>query len=241
MANSYFQFKQFTVHQDRCAMKVTTDACLFGAWAAEEIKNSYEGQGGINVLDIGAGTGLLSLMLAQKNNCEITAIEIDDAAAAQAIQNITESPWQHINIHHADALSFQYSKKYDVIISNPPFYEKEIRSGDERKNTAHHDKGLLFSDLVKIIRSVLTDRGNFYLLLPYKRIKEIETVLKQSGLFIYKKCMVSPTPFHKPSRLMIRGGKSLAETRKQEIFIQNENNQYSEKFVSLLKDYYLKL
>ena len=128
MSNSYFQFKQFIIHQDRCAMKVTTDACLFGAWVAEEDKS--EKIITKNVLDIGTGTGLLSLMYAQKNSlANIDAIEIDEDAYIQAKENVAASPFaERINIIHDDIKRFTFSKKYDCIISNPPFYEKEIRS-----------------------------------------------------------------------------------------------------------------
>jgi tRNA1Val (adenine37-N6)-methyltransferase len=123
MSNSYFQFKQFIIHQDRCAMKVTTDGCLFGSLSPTLIKEERV----INVLDIGTGTGLLSLMLAQaKHNAYIDAIEIDKDAFEQACQNVEVSPWGgRIKVFHADARDNEFPHKYDLIISNPPFYEKD--------------------------------------------------------------------------------------------------------------------
>src|SRR6188472_471230 len=107
MPNPYFQFKQFTIYHERCAMKVTTDACLFGSWCAEEIKKDTGETERKNLLEIGAGSGLLSLMIAQKNNCRIEAIEIDDDAAQQAKENIRSSPWiEQIILHHNDVLDF---------------------------------------------------------------------------------------------------------------------------------------
>ncbi len=127
MANSYFQFKQFTVHQDRCAMKVTTDSCLFGSWIADKIEK--EDSAISNCLDIGTGTGLLSLMVAQKNaGIKIEAIEIDNDASSQAKENIASSPFsENINVIHADVKEYVLENKYDIIISNPPFYEKELK------------------------------------------------------------------------------------------------------------------
>ena len=124
MANPYFSFKQFTVRHDRCAMKVTTDSCLFGAWMARELQQLSGIQ---DIWDIGTGSGLLSLMVAQKNNVVIDAIEIDPAAAAQASENSSASPWsENIRIIHEDVRTADPGKKYDVIISNPPFYEREL-------------------------------------------------------------------------------------------------------------------
>src|SRR3954454_12954512 len=121
-------------------MKVTTDACLFGAWIAEEDKSGSLPGTVKTVLDIGAGTGLLSLMYSQKNpSSNIDAIEIDEDAYAQSKENVEASPFaERINLIHDDVKRFTFSKKYDCIISNPPFYEKEIRSGNEKKNIAHH-------------------------------------------------------------------------------------------------------
>ena len=123
MPNNYFQFKQFTIYQHQCAMKVTTDGCLFGAWVAEQVaanKQTYPGNN--TLLDIGTGTGLLSLMLAQKTDCMIDAIEMEENAFQQALSNAAQSPWNsRIKITQADARTFSAEKKYDCIISNPPF------------------------------------------------------------------------------------------------------------------------
>ena len=146
MANSYFQFKQFTIRQDRCAMKVTTDGCLFGAWAAEKINSvthpDYFGKELVinSCIDIGTGTGLLALMMAQQSKLFIDTIEIDKDAFEQASENIAASPWAgRIKIIHRDAKGFTSQNKYNVIISNPPFYEKELKGQDAKKNLAHQE------------------------------------------------------------------------------------------------------
>jgi tRNA1Val (adenine37-N6)-methyltransferase len=242
MPNQYFQFRQFIIQQDKCAMKVTTDACLFGAWSAEQMQTTNLKKALPQVLDIGTGTGLLSLMVAQKNNCLIDAIEIERAAARQAVQNINASQWmKKIFVHHSDALLFDYKKQYDVIISNPPFYENELRSGNDKKNKAHHDGGLKLAELTSLIKKQLSPEGNFYLLLPYKRKTEIENLLKDEKLFVHRKCTVFPSVLHNASRCMVRGANFFVENKEEEIFVQNKNKQYTPQFISLLQDYYLNL
>jgi tRNA1Val (adenine37-N6)-methyltransferase len=243
MANSYFQFKQFTVQQDRCAMKVTTDGCLFGAWAANEIRSKkYEIR---NVLDIGTGTGLLTLLLAQKNNCHIDAIEIDRETAEQAAKNIEKSPWaDRIRVLHTNAIEFRSSKPYDLIISNPPFYENELKSAKVQKNIAHHSDELRLKDLLKIIKKNLSADGIFCLLLPYKRNAEVKTLLAEKGFLITQMIFVRQSTRHDFFRIMIMGKLNTsapAETIIDEIAIKDENNAYTPDFKNLLKDYYLHL
>lgn len=244
MSNNYFQFKQFTIHQDRCAMKVTTDACLFGGWVPEE--NKSEKVIPKTVLDIGTGTGLLSLMYAQKNLfANIDAIEIDRDASKQAKENASGSSFsERINIIHGDVKTFSFRKKYDCIISNPPFYEKEIRSDDKRTNMAHHGSGLLFEDLLNIIKQNLSASGVFYLLLPFKRNEEIKKILLKQNLFVSKLVFVKQSSQHGYFRLMIAGKSNHeghAETFIEEISIWNHQQQYTDGFKELLKDYYLHL
>lgn len=245
MPNNYFQFKQFTIQQDRCAMKVTTDGCLFGAWIAKKVGSTESGVGSraTRVLDVGAGTGLLSMMLAQKSNVLIDAIEIDKDAFEQASENINSSPWkERIRIYQADAMKFLSPVKYDVIISNPPFYENELKSDDARKNIAHHG-GLTMQQLLKVIKQHLSSDGKFFLLLPYKRHKEIEMLINDSNLFLTQKTFVRQSLNHDYFRIMIEGGQKQAEekTITNEISIWNDRQQYTQEFIDFLKDYYLKL
>lgn len=238
MPNPYFQFKQFTVFHDRCAMKVTTDACLFGAWCAEEISKTASTQ----LLDIGAGTGLLSLMIAQKNSLKIDAIEIDKDAAQQASENMALSPWkENSNVIHEDIATFHAGKKYDCIVSNPPFYENELTSPQERKNLAHHSSQLPFSQLLQLIKDLLAGEGVFFLLLPFKRIKEAEALIDQQQFYIHKKVVVHPSVSHPPFRVMFMCSPKNKETAASQIFIRDENQHYTPAFVALLKEYYLYL
>lgn len=241
LPNTYFQFKQFTVHHDRCAMKVTTDACLFGAWSAEEMKNE---KGKIqNALDIGAGTGLLPLMVVQKNEVAIDAVEIDGEAVQQAKENVAASPWSdRITIFHADATTWQADKMYNCIFSNPPFYESELRSANKSKNVAHHDEGLKLEGLFTFIKSHLAENGVFFLLLPAKRENEMNDLLKRFSFHLHQKIFVRQTVNHTPFRLMIQAGnKKEQEIILRDLSIKNENNEYTTEFIVLLKDYYLHL
>lgn len=242
MPNDYFLFKQFLIKQDKCAMKVCTDACLFGAWVAEKIKNSKVKIQ--NALDVGSGTGLLSLMLAQKNlNAIIDAIEIDEAAAQQARENFEVSPWKE-RLHVFRSSIQQYAKtankEYDVVICNPPFYENNLKSDDKKRNVALHSAELKFEELVTIANKLLNDNGNFFILLPYFNTKSF-LQLTESKFALKEKILVKQTPQHNYFRSILWMTKQAVEPAEKEIIIMGSNGEYSDVFKELLKDYYLKL
>jgi len=243
MSTSYFQFKQFTIHQDRCAMKVTTDACLFGAWAAGIV--SSQGLGVKNILDIGTGTGLLSLMLAQQCNASIDTIEVDKDTFEQAGENIAASLWaDRIKVFQGDARAFRFPVQYDIIISNPPFYEKELMSYNTKKNLAHHNEGLHLPELLVIIKKNIQPDGSFYLLMPYKRKEEIRKLFIETDLSIQQLTFLRQSADHNYFRIMLAGKlktEKQAETMIDEISIKDKEGQYTPFFVKLLKDYYLYL
>ena len=217
-------------------MKVTTDACLFGAWVAEQCHKTIK-----NLLDIGTGTGLLSLMIAQENDCAIDAVEIDNNAAAEAKENIAASPWKEkISVIEADITKHR-SKKYDCIVSNPPFYERDLKGPSDGKNIAHHSKELKLSELVRIIENRLNENGIFFLLLPFKRKNEILQMMNEAGLFLHILVQVYHSPGHPASRIMIKGGINKITAEERNVYIKNDQGEYSSEFVSLLKEYYLYL
>lgn len=225
-------------------MKVTTDACLFGAWMAEKMKSMKSAIG--TVLDIGAGTGLLSLMVAQTiAETTIDTVEIDQASYEQASENITASPWgDRINIHYTDVKDFKSAGRYNIIISNPPFYEKELKGDNPRKNIAHHDEGLLLHELLGIIKKHLESNGIFYLLLPYKRNEELQNLIKQHELALQQIVFVRRSIGHDYLRIMLEGKlktDEVVETIIEEISITDEKQQYTSQFRDLLKEYYLYL
>ena len=243
MSNSFFRFKQFIIHQDKCAMKVTTDACLFGAWVADKI-NDLESKA-LNGLDIGCGTGLLSLMLAQKCDMDIDAVEIDEETSLQAIENEEACSFKNaINIINTDVRSYHAEKKYDIIISNPPFYENELKSDSSKKNTAHHSDNLTLDEVLWTIKKNLSKDGLFFLLLPFKRESEIRGLVRESGMKITQITVVRQSVNHDYFRVMLMGknnSEDSAEIIFDEISICDERQQYTEEFVHLLEDYYLHL
>lgn len=244
MANSYFRFKQFTIHQQHAAMKVTTDACLFGAWAAQRI--AEEMPDAASSLDIGTGTGLLALMLAQKNSrLQLDMIELETAAFRQATDNVAASPWkERLQVLEGDARTFSFSGTYDVLISNPPFYERELRGDHEGRNMAHHDESLLWADLFPLLARLLKPEGRFYLLLPFKREEEIPGLLETAGLSCLRLVQVRQTVQHGFFRLLIEGCLRQdvhTQTVTEEIAIKDVGDRYTTDFTRLLRDYYLYL
>jgi tRNA1Val (adenine37-N6)-methyltransferase len=239
MSNNYFQFKQFIIQQEHCAMKVTTDACLFGSL----IPTFSKGEGVKNVLDIGTGTGLLSLMLAQKNNdCLIDAIEIDEQAATQAASNFQQSNWsERLKIFNFSAQQFQSNKKYDFIISNPPFFDNDLKSPDAKRNAALHSSELTLEELLNVIQHHLSDNGFFAILLPYHRSEYFENLAIKNDFFLQEQVLVKQTPKHNYFRSMLLFSKQKTSIQTKEIIIKNESNEYSNEFIELLKDYYLHL
>ena len=239
MSNTYFRFKQFTIHQEHCAMKVCTDACLFGAWIAEKVRNmKYDVR---TVLDIGTGTGLLSLLLAQKINARIDAVEIDQAAASQAAENMEASPWKNrLQVICADAKTVHLGKHYDLIICNPPFFENDLKSDDEKRNLALHGNALNFIELLATISKHLGGEGLFALLLPYHRKDQLIALANQSGFFLWEEVSVQQTPVHAFFRSMLLFGRKEVSVLVSTIIIREEE-EYTVEFTDLLREYYLKL
>jgi len=217
---------------------------LFGAWVAKEVGSREPGLR--SLLDIGTGTSILALMLAQKNpEIKIDAIEIDKDAAEEAKINVASSPWkEQINIVQDDVKGFSFEKKFDLIISNPPFYENEIRSAIDSKNIAHHSQSLTLKELLAIIKRYLNPDGLFFLLLPYKRNEEIKKLFKDQQLQISRMILARQSLKHDYFRIMIKASlyrEANKETEFDELSIWNEKQEYTDEFVNLLKDYYLHL
>lgn len=225
-------------------MKVCTDACLFGALTSnfKLIQSVAEGQTS-NCLDIGTGTGLLSLMFAQKNaNTIIDAVELDPAAAEQAKENFAASPWkERLNIFNANILSFTAEKKYGLIISNPPFFEDDLRSPDPDKNNAKHDTTLSLTELLQVVKTNLSPGGSFAVLLPYRRVDHFIEEAGKLELYLTRKILVKQTEQHEYFRgiLFFSRGKILPVNTSMSI--KDKEGNYTPEFVAALKDYYLYL
>ena len=238
MPNSYFQFKQFKVEQDQCAMKVCTDACLFGAWAAFHLQVSKTVPK--RILDIGTGTGLLSLMLAQSSDALIDAVEIAPAAAQQASSNAANSPWkERIQIIEGDILDLALANaSYDFIISNPPFFENNLKSPDSNRNLAMHSSVLSLQALVQTVAGLLQINGHFAVLIPYERKSRMESLAIKKGLILIKSTDVQQSDQHGFFRTMLVFAKQNKPFLANSISIKI-NNVYSPAFRELLSTYYL--
>jgi tRNA1Val (adenine37-N6)-methyltransferase len=237
MPNPYFRFKQFTVYHDRCAMKVCTDSCIFGAWLAGKIAGRQ------SILDIGAGSGLLTLMLAQQNEALFHAIEIDPSAIEQLKQNISASPWKdNITVIEGDAADYPFPQQYDFIVTNPPFYDRDLKSGDKKINLARHDTGLTLERLISIIDRNLTPGGSFGILLPFHRTAAFEQLAVNANFSLVEKLLVRQTPVHNFFRSILHFSKSGSlSPQTYELTIRNRYGKYTEDFESLMKAYYLAL
>lgn len=237
MANTYFKFKTFTIEQQHCAMKVTTDACLFGAWVASQITNENQ------ILDIGGGTGLLSLMIAHKNqSAHITSIEIESTCFQQLSENIINSPFaKQIKPVLGNILDFSFTEKFNVIISNPPFYENQLKSDKHTINQARHDASLPLNALFNKANTLLHDEGVFYVLLPYNRNEDTIKIAQAYGFIISRLTIVRQTSKHEPFRIMYKLERRLQKEIESEITIADGNGNYSVAFIELLSEYYLNL
>lgn len=203
MSNNFFRFKQFTVYQDICAMKVGTDGTLLGAWAA----------GGERILDIGTGTGLIALMMAQRfPNAIITAIDIDEKACQQAEANFTDSPFaMRISTICASLQDYEKSCKeetYDAIVCNPPFFVNSLLCPDDQRATARHASKLKYQELFHGVQRLLTDKGIFSAIIPTNCLPDFEEAAYLCGLNRIKKCSIKTVPRKEAKRVLMSYSKS---------------------------------
>lgn len=235
---SDFTFKQFTVKQDRCAMKVGTDGVLLGAWAPVH-HTPY------NVLDIGAGTGLIALMLAQRSNAEqIDALEIDEDAYEQCVNNFEESPWaDRLFCYHAglDEFMEEPEEDYDLIVSNPPFYTEDYTSGNEQRDTARFAYALPFEDLAEAAGILLSDNGVFAVILPYKEEEHFITLAAHEGLHPFKITRVKGTPGSGIKRSLMAFSFDERDAEIDELIIEIGRHEYTPDYIALTEDFYLKM
>ena len=233
--NDYFTFKEFTVQQSDSAMKVCTDACIQGAWTALQLRDEK------TILDIGTGTGLLSLMLAQNSTASFTAIEIDKPACEQASQNFQTSKFRdQFNIINTSLQQYNPIEKFDFIISNPPFFSNDLQSPDDMKNLAMHSTELSLKELIVSIKRLLSEDGKASIMIPYPRLGEFENLITQHYLYYNTLLLIKQTPNHSFFRAVIILSKIKTEIKTEELIIK-ENDQYTTRFIELLKPYYLRL
>ena len=231
-SNTHFSFKKFIIHQDKTAMKVTTDACILGAYTdVHQVKR---------ILDIGTGTGLLTLMLAQRTETEIEGVEMEEVAYNQAVENIKRSIFKDkIKIYHTDIQSFEPQNCYDLIVSNPPFFQNHLKAETQARNNALHTDTLSFEDLLKSVIRLLSPNGTFVVLLPAYESVILEEMAKQLGLFANKKLNIHHREGSKILRIITTFGFIKTEIQGEQLLIKNLDESYSVDFQELMKDYYL--
>lgn len=228
---STFQFKQFALIQSNTQLKVTTEATLFAAWI--NVKNSNR------ILDIGSGTGVLSLMLAQKSKADINAVEIQESMADLCFENFKMSPWsERLNIHHNSIQEFNNDEKFDTIVCNPPFFFRHLKGNHSGKNKAIHNESLSFEDLSIAVHKLLTDQGNFYVLLPPVEMSSLIKLLAPHGLVLQSKLQM----IHKMGKPVLREAACFSSNKKSspethQLIMRNEDESYTEAYRNLLKDY----
>ncbi len=234
MSKPPIRFKHFSVAQDRCAMKVNTDGVLLGAWADAESAET--------ILDIGTGTGVIALMMAQRNAAaNIDAIDIDEDAYAQAAENFRSSIWsERMNAYHISLQGYLPAKKYDLIVSNPPYFIDDYKADDHQKNIAKHSISLSYQDLIAGIGRLLSENGKAAIVLPLFNLGLFESLASEQRLFIIKCTEVIAVEGKSPYLVLIQLGRHQAEYSKDRIVIQNEVGLFTSEYRELTKDFYLK-
>ncbi|MGG8496442.1 tRNA1(Val) (adenine(37)-N6)-methyltransferase [Tenacibaculum sp. TC6] len=236
-----FQFKEFTVHQDKTAMKVGTDAVLLGAWC-------NLGEFSDMLLDIGSGTGIISLMLAQRSDAmTIDAVEIDENAYEQTVENFEQSDWaDRLFCYHTSFVDFadeiaEEEEQYDIIVSNPPFYNDTFETENDARNKARFTSSLSFEELVMGVSKILSDNGIFSTIIPYKEEEHFIQLAESYHLHANRICRVKGNPSSEIKRSLLEFSFSKKTTQEEELIIEIERHQYTDAYINLTKDFYLKM
>lgn len=234
-----FSFKQFSIQQDRCAMKIGTDGVLLGAWTPIE-NNPF------SILDIGAGTGVIALMLAQRSNAEqIDALEIDEEAYEQSVDNFENSPWSdRLFCFHAGLDEFveEPEDEYDLIVSNPPFYTDDYKSENEQRDLARFADAMPFEDLIEAAALLLSENGVFSIIIPFKEEENFLTLAAAYELYPLKITRVKGTPTTEIKRSLLAFSRNEnAIITPGELIIETSRHQYTPEYIELTKDFYLKM
>lgn len=233
-----FVFKQFEIHQDRCAMKIGTDGVLLGAWTSLD-HQPY------SILDIGSGTGIIALMMAQRSLADIIdALEIDESAYEQCVDNFEASLWgDRLFCYHADLAEFVYEIEdtYDLIVSNPPFYSESVSSGDHSRDRARQNQSLPFKDLLQGVSKLLTTTGRFSTIIPFKEEEDFLKIAAEYHLFPRRITRVKGNPNTEVKRSLLELQLQKTTVATDTLTIEEGRHQYTEAYIDLTKDFYLKM
>ena len=229
-----FQFKQFSVEDNQSAMKVGTDAVLLGSWVQLENEKT--------ILDIGTGSGVIALMMAQKSKTQIDAIDFDKASILQAERNFQKSPWfSQLRAIHISLQNYIKSTahKYDLIVSNPPFFDQSLKSPIKEKNISKHTESLKFNELAQGIRQLLNPTGKAYLILPPVEASQFIDEARIEGLFCRKKLYIIPIEGKPINRWIFEISSFRTKLIEEELTIRDKNQNYTNEYKELTKDFYL--
>jgi tRNA1Val (adenine37-N6)-methyltransferase len=231
MSNPYFRFKQFTVYHDLCAMKVGVDGVLLGAWAS--CKNIQ------NALDVGTGSGLIALMLAQRSNAVVHAIDLDENACKQAKINFENSPFCNRLSVEKTAFQDHPPVRYDLIVSNPPYFVHSLKSPDNSRSLARHDDRLPLDVLIKKSALHLNPQGKLALILPFDRMEEVALSAAENQLFLSRKTLVSSVQNRPPKRVLLEYSFIRRPITENSFSLEKEKQLYSDEYKALTRDFYL--
>jgi tRNA1Val (adenine37-N6)-methyltransferase len=234
MRNAVFAFKEFSVNQDKCSMKLGTDSVLIGAWAKKDKAKK--------ILDIGTGTGVIALMLAQRTKAEIDAIDIEYAAHVQAKENFARSKWKNrLNSFHSALQEFSPNKKYDLIVSNPPYFPLPKSHREIKGNQARFTHLLSFSDLAEHVVRLLSAKGSFYVIFPVHEGAMFTNEAEKRKLYLTNYVWVKTTNRKKfPKRILMEFEMEKKEISDDAMLVMQSENKFTNEYTSLVKDYFLK-
>lgn len=235
MPQPYFAFKQFTIYHNHCAMKVNTDGCLLGAWASAKNPKT--------ILDIGSGSGVVGLMLAQRYpTAQAHLVEIEPGCASQCEENARKSPFTgRIKAYNTSIQAFTDDAKYDLIVSNPPYFENNTLSPDEKRKQARHHTSLTLTELIREAESRLSAVGIFSVILPISRKDDFLALANAKGLFLREEVALRSLPNKPISRFLLAIGRTKTSLRSTEISIETSSGNYSETVQKWLAPFYLNL
>jgi tRNA1Val (adenine37-N6)-methyltransferase len=231
-----FHFKQFSIHQDKCAHKVGTDGTLLGAWVNLEVAT--------RVLDIGTGSGLIALMAAQRTPSQavIEAVELSQAAYEQAKENVSRTLWaDKIKIHHTSIQEFTSTQQFDCIVSNPPFFNNSFKPPNKQRVAPRHTDTLSFESLLQQVNRLLTINGRFSLILPYTEGLQFINMANEYSFFVSRQCSFR-TRVSKPiERWLLEFSRQFTQVDKNEILLYSKDEEWSDEYKLITREFYLKL